>query len=138
MQDIFLTETAEFADVILPGKSPHAKDGSFVCSGGMMQNLQTWIKEDVADEWNTITHISAGIGYPLKYSSIDEIRNEITPILQKRESGGEKFVPVPFPEKAENLPYVLMEEKNMFARNRFILHCNAINSFFKPHAALNP
>lgn len=138
VQDIFLTETAEFADVVLPGKSPHAKDGSFVCSGGMMQNLQAGIKEDVADEWKTITHISNGIGYPMKYGSIDEIRNEITPILQKKESGGEKFAPVSFSEKAEKLPYTLLEEKNMFAGNRFILHCNAINAFFKPHAVLNP
>jgi NADH-quinone oxidoreductase chain G len=83
-QDVFLTETSQYASIILPGKPSYAKQGSFVCSGGIVRDLQEGIKENMESEWKTIIRIAEGLGYQMKYDTIDEIKNEMLPLLQKK------------------------------------------------------
>jgi len=85
VQDIFLTETARMADVVLPGVSFAEKDGTFTNTGRRIQLVRKAIPEvgKGKEDWRIICELSKRMGYPMNYSSPSEIMDEIaslTPI----------------------------------------------------------
>ena len=85
VQDIFLTETARMADVVLPGVSFAEKDGTFTNTERRIQRVRKAIPEvgDSKEDWRIICEVSRKMGYPMNYSSPSEIMDEIaslTPI----------------------------------------------------------
>jgi formate dehydrogenase alpha subunit len=79
VQDIFLTETAELADVVLPGVSFVEKDGTFTNVGRRVQRVRKAIPEigQSRQEWEIISDISQRMGYPMSYHSPEGIMEEI-------------------------------------------------------------
>ncbi len=85
VQDIFLTETAEFADIILPGASFAEKDGTFTNTERRIQMVNKAIDPPgrAIPDWEIICSLSKAMGYPMEYSSVSKIMDEIaslTPI----------------------------------------------------------
>lgn len=79
VQDIFLTETAELADVILPASSFAEKDGTFTNTERRVQRINKAIEpigESKAD-WKIIMEISNLLGYEEYYANPSEIMDEI-------------------------------------------------------------
>lgn len=84
-QDIFLTETASLADVVLPGVSFAEKDGTFASTERRIQRVRKAIEPlgDSKPDWKIITELSCRLGYTMDYNSPAEIMDEIaelTPI----------------------------------------------------------
>lgn len=79
VQDIFLTETAELADVVLPATCFAEKTGTFINTERRVQFVRKAVeppgnaKEDI---W-IISELSNRIGYPMKYASSEEIFQEL-------------------------------------------------------------
>ena len=85
VQDIFLTETAEYADVVLPAACFAEKDGTFTNTERRVQRIRKAIDPpgESKPDWMIITHLAKHMGYALNYSSPKEIMEEIaalTPI----------------------------------------------------------
>ena len=85
VQDIFLTETAELADVVLPGVSFAEKEGTFTNTCRRIQLLHKAIPPigKSKEDWKIIMEIGKRMGYPMAYHSPREIMDEIaslTPI----------------------------------------------------------
>jgi len=85
VQDLFLTETAQLADVVLPAASFAEKDGTFTNTERRVQLLRKAVDPpgEARLDWEIITDISNLLGYPMNYSSSAEIMAEIaslTPI----------------------------------------------------------
>ena len=85
VQDIFLTETAQMADVILPAASFAEKDGTFTNTERRVQHVRKALDPpgEARLDWEIIAEISKRLGYPMNYQSSSEIMNEIarlTPI----------------------------------------------------------
>ena len=85
VQDIFLTETATLADVVLPGVSFAEKDGTFTSTERRIQRVRKAIEPlgDSKPDWKIITELSSRLGYRMGYNSPAEIMDEIaklTPI----------------------------------------------------------
>ena len=85
VQDIFLSETAQLADVVLPAASFAEKNGTLTNSE---RRVQLWRKaiEPVGEsrpDWEIICDIATRMGYEMKYDSPAQIMDEIarlTPI----------------------------------------------------------
>lgn len=91
VQDIFLTETARMADVVLPGVSFAEKDGTFTNTERRVQRVHQAIPEigNSRQDWQIILELSGRMDYPMSYDSAAEIMEEIasvTPIY-----GGIRF-----------------------------------------------
>ena len=75
VQDIFLTETAEFADVVLPASSFFEKTGTYTNTDRRVQvgrpalNLPGEARLD----WKVICELSRRLGYDMPYSSPAEV-----------------------------------------------------------------
>ena len=80
VQDIFLTETAEFADVILPATSFFEKTGTYTNSDRRVQVGQKAIDPpgQARPDWELVCEISRRLGYPMEYGSIEEVFEEFT------------------------------------------------------------
>jgi formate dehydrogenase major subunit len=83
VQDIFLTETAEFADVILPASSYLEKDGTYTNTDRRVQ-----LGRKVLDppgqarvDWEVIQDIANLIGLDWHYASAREIFEEIVSVM---------------------------------------------------------
>lgn len=79
VQDIFLTETAQLADVVLPGVSFAEKDGTFTNSERKVQRVRKAIEpvgEAREDSW-IICQLAAVMGYPMEYADARAVMEEI-------------------------------------------------------------
>ena len=79
VQDIFLTETAEFADVVLPAASFAEKDGTFTNTERRIQRINKAIDPigDSKADWQILMEISSLLGYEEYYADPSEIMDEI-------------------------------------------------------------
>ncbi len=79
VQDIFLTETAELADVVLPGVSFAEKDGTFTNTERRVQRVRAAIKPlgDARPDWQILCDLASRLGYPISCDSPEEIMDEI-------------------------------------------------------------
>jgi formate dehydrogenase major subunit/formate dehydrogenase alpha subunit len=85
VQDIFLTETAQLADVVLPATSFAEEDGTFTNTERRVQLLKPAVKApgQARSDWKIICDISARMGYDMHFDSTADIMDEVaslTPI----------------------------------------------------------
>lgn len=79
VQDIFMSETAKHADVILPGSSFAEKDGTFTNTERRVQMVRQAIKPigNTKPDWKIICEVATRMGYPFLYESPEEVMQEI-------------------------------------------------------------
>ncbi len=79
VQDIFLTETAQKADVVFPGVTWAEKNGTFSNTERRVQRVRQAIstRGDARQDWQILCELSARLGYPMNYASPEEIFEEI-------------------------------------------------------------
>ncbi|MBM4128754.1 MAG: formate dehydrogenase subunit alpha, partial [Nitrospira sp.] len=78
VQDIFMTETAELADVVLPAACFAEKNGTFTNTERRVQRVRKAVEppgEAKADSW-IIMELSRRLGYEMRYYLIEEVFNE--------------------------------------------------------------
>ena len=80
VQDIFLTETAEFADVILPSSSYLEKLGTYTNTDRRVQIGRPvhGLPGEARLDWQIITELSTRMGYPMDYDSPEQVFTEFT------------------------------------------------------------
>jgi len=79
VQDIFLTETAQKADVVLPAATFAEEEGTFVNTERKVQLIRKAVDPpgDAREDWKIIADLSGRMGYPMNYGSAEDIMEEI-------------------------------------------------------------
>lgn len=80
VQDIFLTETAKMADVVLPSLSWAEKSGSFTNMERRIQRLRKAVHREGMEDWKIIAEISMNMGKRFHYTSSEEVFAEIAKV----------------------------------------------------------
>ncbi|MBI3592795.1 MAG: molybdopterin-dependent oxidoreductase [Nitrospirae bacterium] len=80
VQDVFLTETAGYAHVVLPALSWAEKEGSYTNLEGRMQHLKKVIEGQGLEDWRILGEISRMLGVDMKYSDPKDILSEIAKV----------------------------------------------------------
>ncbi|MCA3951470.1 formate dehydrogenase subunit alpha [Vibrio vulnificus] len=80
VQDIFLTETAQYADVVLPSCSFAEKSGHFTNTERRVQRISPAVNPpgEAKEDWRIIQEIANAMGSDWHYRSVADITNEIT------------------------------------------------------------
>jgi formate dehydrogenase major subunit len=83
VQDIFLTETAEFADVVLPASSYLEKEGTYTNTDRRVQRGRKVLDPpgQARVDWEIVQDISNRIGLPMNYESPEEIFDELVSLM---------------------------------------------------------
>ncbi|CUW18845.1 Formate dehydrogenase H [Serratia grimesii] len=79
VQDIFMTKTAEQADVILPATSWGEHGGVFSCADRGFQRFEKAIEPqyNVKRDWEIISLLATEMGYPMHYDDNQQIWDEM-------------------------------------------------------------
>src|SRR5699024_1360647 len=79
IQDLFLTHTAEYADVVLPAVPSLEKEGTFVNTERRIQRLYRALDPlgDAKPDWEILTMIANKMGYDWGYADPSEIMDEV-------------------------------------------------------------
>jgi formate dehydrogenase alpha subunit len=110
VQDIFLTETAQLADVVLPAASFAEKDGTFSNTERRVQRVRKAIKPvgNCKPDWQILMDLLNKLGIEKRYASAEEVFNEITTVTpsyggisyERLEELGSLQWPCPTPDHA--------------------------------------
>ena len=81
VQDIFLTETAQLADVVLPALGWAEKDGTYTNLERRIQILRKMIDSSSGmEDWRILCEISKKMGYRMDYSGAEKVMEEIADV----------------------------------------------------------
>ena len=82
VQDLFLTETARYADVVLPGSSFAEKDGTFVNTERRIQRVRRACEPpgDARRDLEILVDLSARVGLPAPFRDAEEVMREIAAV----------------------------------------------------------
>lgn len=82
-QELFLTETAALAHVVLPACSYAEKHGTFTNSEGHVQRIREAVEPigDSRPDWEILSALSVLVGYPLEYGNVQELVKEIRALV---------------------------------------------------------
>jgi formate dehydrogenase major subunit len=83
VQDIFLTETAWHADVILPASAHAEKWGTFTNTNRQVQIARPVVPSpgEARQDWRLIQEIAQRIGLPWHYKEVSEVFAEMTEVM---------------------------------------------------------
>jgi len=127
VQDIFLTETAKHAHVVLPSACFAEKEGTFTNSERLVQRVRKAVGApgEAKPDWEIIVELARRLGYPMDYSNTREIMGEINRLApsyggityEKIEKAG-----VPWPCPTPDHPGTAFLHKDRFTRGRGLFH----------------
>ncbi len=82
VQDIFLTETARKADVVLPAAAFSEKEGTFTNTERKVQRVRKAVAAPgkAKEDWEIISDLSGRMGYPMDFGSARAIMQEIAEV----------------------------------------------------------
>ena len=82
VQDIFLTETAQKAHVVLPSCCYAEKDGTFTNTERRVQRVRKAVDApgEAWDDWKIICGVATRMGYEMKYENSEAIMKEIVAV----------------------------------------------------------
>lgn len=117
VQDIFLTETAEIADVVLPARSWGEVDGTYTNTDRRIQRVRTAVEAhpNTKEDWEILCDLSTRMGYEMSYKNSEEIWDEVRSIAWEM-YGGMSYDRL---EKEYSLHYPCPDESHP---GTFILH----------------
>jgi len=89
VQELFLSETAQVADVVLAGASVAEKEGTFTNTERRCMRIRKAIDPigRTLPDWEIICRLSTAMGYPMAYNSPEEIFDEMTALTPKSYAG---------------------------------------------------
>ena len=113
--DMFLTETAKLATVVLPAASFAEKEGTFTNFEGRVQRVRKAIEPigGSLPDWEIILQLAARMGYTMPYSSPQQVMDEIeelVPLYQRLAYGD---------FEAEDLDWADLESGRLGARRLY-------------------
>ena len=127
VQDIFLSETAQYADVVLPSFCFAEKDGTFTNTERRVQRVRKAVTPPAGarNDWEIVCEVATKMGYRMQYDGAETIMNEIasiTPIY-----GGISFdridsVGLQWPCTDKDHPGTKYLHKEKFTRGRGKFH----------------
>lgn len=129
VEDIFLTETAGYADIVLPAANSFEKEGTFTNTERRIQKISKCVEPpgEALPDWEIIRNLAHKFGYHWDYKKVWEITDEISRvapiyagITSERILKGESLQ-WPCPEESHPGTSTLHIEK--FARGKGELKC---------------
>ncbi len=127
VMDIFLTDTAKLAHVVLPGVSFAEKDGTFSNTERCVLRVRKAVEPvgESRPDWDIICDLSTRFGLPMNYSSPSEIFDEIAKVAPSY--GGLNYErlekgPIAWPCPTPDHPGTPVLHKDRFTRGKGLFH----------------
>ena len=127
VQDIFLTETAKMADVVLPSACFAEKEGTFSNTDRRVHRIRKAVDPpgQAWDDWKITCEIASRMGYPMNYESSRQIMEEISRVTPSY--GGITYdrielEGIPWPAPTAEHPGTPILHRDQFAKGKGTFH----------------
>jgi len=155
VEDAFLTQTAQVADVVLPALVAPEKDGTVSSIEGRIQRLHAAVPGpgEARQDWNIFAALAERCGAELAYSGWEEIFDEMRSLIpglaldaRMNPMGGAIDRPARMPPaparaagRSADFPFVLIPGEALFARGAMSARSSAIADLAgEPWALMHP
>jgi len=91
VQELFMTDIAKRADIIIGVSSAYEKEGVYVSAMRRLHLSQPLVKSDLPDDWEVIQLLAKKLGADYSYNSSEELWDEVTQVANKRFSGAKYY-----------------------------------------------
>ena len=127
VQDVFPTQTAKLAQIVLPGTSFAEKDGTFTNTERRVLLVRQACQPvgESRPDWQIVCDLSTRMGYPMKYNSAEEIFEElrqVTPSYAGMTYARLEKAGLQWPCPTEEHPGTMFLHKDRFTRGKGMLH----------------
>jgi len=128
VQELFLSETAQVADVVLAGTSVAEKEGTFTNTERRCMRIHEAVPPigNALPDWEIISRLSGAMGYEMNYENPEQIFNEMVSLTPKSYAGmtydrlGIDGLQWPCPDSSHpGTPYL---HKGIFSRGKGRFH----------------
>ncbi|WP_300465035.1 molybdopterin-dependent oxidoreductase [Desulfobacula sp.] len=128
VQDIFLSETAQIADTVFSSAALGEREGTFTNTERRCMRTRKAVAPvgNTLSDWEIISKLATAMGYPMAYTSAQDIFDEITALTEKNYGGmtydrlGINGLQWPCPDGDHpGTPYL---HKDVFARGKGKFH----------------
>ncbi|WP_300465047.1 molybdopterin-dependent oxidoreductase, partial [Desulfobacula sp.] len=89
VQDIFLSETAQIADTVFSSAALGEREGTFTNTERRCMRTRKAVEPvgNTLSDWEIISKLATAMGYPMAYTSAQDIFDEITALTEKSYGG---------------------------------------------------
>ncbi len=87
VQELFMTEIAKKADIVVGVKSAYEKEGVYVNAMRRLHLSQPLVESDLPDDWEVIRMLDNAMGGDYDYRSSEDVWNEVREVAHRRFSG---------------------------------------------------
>jgi len=87
VQELFMTEIAKRADIVIGVKSAYEKEGVYVNAMRRLHLSQPIVKSDLPDDWEVIKMLDNAMGGNYDYKTSEDVWNEVREVAHRRFSG---------------------------------------------------
>ncbi|MDD5372387.1 MAG: molybdopterin-dependent oxidoreductase [Sulfurimonas sp.] len=87
VQELFMTEIAQKADIVIGVKSAYEKTGVYVNAMRRLHLSQPLVKSDLPDDWEVIQMLDNKMGGSYAYKNSNEVWDEVREVAYRRFSG---------------------------------------------------
>ena len=87
VQELFMTEIAKRADIVVGVKSAYEKEGVYVNAMRRLHLSQPIVKSDLPDDWEVIKMLDNAMGGNYDYKTSEDVWNEVREVAHRRFSG---------------------------------------------------
>jgi len=127
VQEIFLSETAKIADVVLPATCFAEKDGTFTNSERRVQRIRRAVAApgEARPDWEIICQVSTGMGYPMHYDHPGQVWDELaslTPSMAGISYDRIEDVGLQWPCPTKDHPGTVFLHEGRFTRGKGLFH----------------
>jgi len=127
VQDIFMTETAQIADVVLPTACFAEKEGTFSNTERKVQRVRKAVTSpgDAKDDWWVTCEIASRMGYKMSYESSEAIFDELcslTPSYAGLSYDRLEYDGIPWPCPDKDHPGTPILHIGKFTRGKGLFH----------------
>ena len=91
VQELFMTDIAKRADIIIGVKSAYEKTGVYVNAMRRLHLSQPLVKTDLPDDWEVLKELTNKLGGDFKHETSEQVWDEVTKVAQKRFSGAQYY-----------------------------------------------
>ena len=89
VQELFMTDVAKRADIVIGVKSAYEKTGVYVNAMRRLHLSQPLVKSDLPDDWEVLQQMDNKMGGTASYASSKEIWEEVQRVAYRRFSGAD-------------------------------------------------
>lgn len=87
VQELFMTDIAQQADIVIGVKSAYEKTGVYVNAMRRLHLSQPLVESDLPDDWEVLTMMDKKLGGNFGFTSSEDIWNEVREVAPRRFSG---------------------------------------------------